>query len=79
MIKAIRLKLGLTQESLAEALGVAKLTVSQYETGFRRPGATVLIFLLVVDSIPRRRALDLLDLFRDRARSVERRAGRSKP
>ena len=61
-IKEMRIDLGLAQEQLANALGVAKLTMSQYETGFRKPGPTVLILLVVFDSIPRKRALELIDL-----------------
>jgi DNA-binding transcriptional regulator YiaG len=63
-IKATRVRLGLTQELMAEALGVAKLTMSQYETGFRKPGPTALILLMVVDSLSKKKALELIELFR---------------
>lgn len=66
-IKATRLRLGLTQESMAEALGIAKLTMSQYETGFRKPGPTALIFLIVIDSLPKKKSLELIELFRKAA------------
>lgn len=36
-IKNARKKLGLTQKELAEASGVAKVTIQQYETGKRQP------------------------------------------
>ena len=66
-IKSTRERLGLTQESMAEALGVAKLTMSQYETGFRRPGPTALILLIVVGSLSKKKALELIELFRKAA------------
>lgn len=66
-IKATRVRLGLTQELMAEALGVAKLTMSQYETGFRKPGPTALILLMVVDSLSKKKALELIELFRKAA------------
>jgi len=35
-LKRIRQKLGLTQEDLAERLGVTRITVGRWETGMRR-------------------------------------------
>lgn len=69
-IKKLRLDLGLTQEEMAYALGVAKLTMSQYETGFRKPGPTVLILLAVLSSLPRKRALDLIEMLDKAAKSL---------
>lgn len=63
-IKALRTDLGLTQASLAEALGLVTLMISQYETGVRRPGPTALILLSVLDSLPKKHALELIELFR---------------
>ncbi len=63
-IKELRTGLGLTQESMAEALGVAKLTMSQYETGFRKPGPTALICLVVIKSLSKKRALEIIGMFR---------------
>ena len=37
-IKALRTRLGLTQEALARSLGVALNTVARWEQGSRRPG-----------------------------------------
>ena len=67
-IKSTRERLGLTQESMAEAFGVAKLTMSQYETGFRQPGPTALILLMVVDSLSNKKALALIALLRKAAK-----------
>lgn len=67
-IKSTRERLGLTQESMAEAFGIAKLTMSQYETGFRQPGPTALILLMVVDSLSNKKALELIELFRKAAK-----------
>lgn len=64
-IKALRAKLNLTQAELAKALGVAKLSISQYETGFRKPGPTLLILLKVLDSLSTKKAHWLLSLFRE--------------
>lgn len=69
-IKELRTDLGLTQEQMAHALGVAKLTQSQYETGFRKPGPTVLILLAVLDSIPRKRALELIEMLDKAAKTL---------
>lgn len=66
-IKATRMRLGLTQESMAEVLGIAKLTISQYETGFRQPGPTVLIVLMVIESLSKKKAQDLIELLRKAA------------
>jgi DNA-binding XRE family transcriptional regulator len=63
-IKEMRSRLGYTQASMAEALGVAKLTLSQYETGYRKPGPTILILLTVLDTLPKKRAHELTELFR---------------
>ncbi len=71
-IKSIRTRLSLTQESLAEVLGIATLSMSHYETGFRKPGPTALIFLVVIDSLPKKRALELIELFRKAADRLRR-------
>ena len=49
-IKLMRLEhLNVTQESLADAIGVSRLVLSHYETGFRRPGPTVKILFYIVN------------------------------
>lgn len=69
--REIREALGLTQEQLSKALGVAKLTISQYETGFRKPGKTVVILMRVLDALPSKKANELLKLMRTYADDVE--------
>lgn len=71
-IKSTRMRLGLTQETLAEALGIASLSVSHYETGFRNPGPTALVFLMVIDSLPKKRALELIEIFGKAADRIRR-------
>lgn len=63
-IKDVREKLGLTQAELAKSFGVSRLTISQYEIGFRRPGSTALVLLRVLDAFSRVRALELVELLR---------------
>lgn len=48
-IKQIRERIGLTQEQLAQQLGVHKMTLSRYETGSAHPGAEVLLELCRID------------------------------
>jgi len=69
-IKALRVRLGLTQKNLALALGVNKLTLSQYETGFRKPGPTALVVLFVLDRLPKKKALELVALLQGAAKSA---------
>lgn len=63
-VKDLRAKLELTQAEFGEALGVSRLTISQYEIGFRKPGSTVLILLRVLESLSKARALELVKLLR---------------
>ena len=44
-IKQYRLSVGLTQKELAEALGTAQNTISQYESGKRMPTVKKLVAL----------------------------------
>lgn len=71
-IKKIRMKLGLTQAQLAETIGVAKLTLSQYETGFRNPSKTVIILLMVLDGLSRKETVEFLDLLKLSADKLKR-------
>ena len=61
-IKALRVSLDLTQAEFGLALGVSRLTMSQYEIGFRRPGSTVLILLRVLDSRSKAKGLEFVKL-----------------
>lgn len=44
-LKTLRLQYNLTQEDLAQKLGVSKSVISAYENGFRRPSFEALIKL----------------------------------
>lgn len=49
-VKALRRHMQLTQEQLAEALGVRQQTVSEWETGAYRPrGASERLLIIVAD------------------------------
>lgn len=63
-IKELRIRLGYTQNEFAEALGLVRLSVSQYETGFREPGTTMLTLFKALDSLPKKKALWLLELLK---------------
>ena len=69
-VKDLRNRLDLTQAEFASALGMARLTVSQYETGFREPKRISLLLLKVLDSLPKNRALELVGLFRSHSESL---------
>lgn len=71
-IKKIRTKLGLTQVQLAESIGVANLTLSQYETGFRNPSKTVIILLMVLDGLSSNKATEFLNLLKLNANKLKR-------
>ena len=69
-IKTLRKRLKLTQKDLSYALGVSKLTMSQYETGFRKPGPTALVLLFVLETLPLRKAQELIQLLQQAARRL---------
>lgn len=69
-IKTLRKRLKLTQKDLSYALGVSKLTMSQYETGFRKPGPTALVILFVLETLPIRKAQELIELLQHAASKV---------
>ena len=49
-VSTIRQKLGMTQQELADELGVAQATVSQWEAGLRNPRPMVAKLLRRVES-----------------------------
>lgn len=51
-IRAFRTERGLSQESLAEAVGVTRMAVSLWETGSRLPGSLHLMGLAQALDIP---------------------------
>ena len=60
-VKRIRERLKLSQADLAELFGLASATVvSNIETGFRKPSATKIIMLRLLDSLPKREADELM-------------------
>lgn len=70
-IRALRLNAGLTQQQLANKLGITKSTVSYYEQAVRFPSTDVIISLAEVFHIttdqllglePKSQALDVTDL-----------------
>lgn len=62
-MKRIRTKLGLTQIQLAELLGMTtRNAIANIETGTRNPGKLVAIMLRVLDSLPKRKAEELVEL-----------------
>jgi transcriptional regulator with XRE-family HTH domain len=64
-LKRIRLKLGLTQEQLAELLGMSsKNTICNIEIGNRNPGDLVGIILGVLDDLPEKKAKELIELMK---------------
>ncbi len=76
--KQIRTKLGLTQEVMAEIFGLAKLSISQYETGFRSPSMLIMVILSLLSSLPDKKAKDLLLLIGEHAEIVKRNLKRMK-
>ena len=77
-IKTLRIRLGYTQVQFAETLGLVRLSVSQYETGFREPGSTMLILFRVLDSLPKKKALWLLELFKSQSKNSSQKRKDSK-
>ncbi len=58
-VRAIRAKIGMTQETFARYFGVSKRTVQDWEQKHRRPSGAARAFLIVIDREPEavRRAL----------------------
>ena len=77
--KKIRDGFGLTQEEFAEALCLSGAqAVSNIETGFRNPGKLVIALLYVFESLPVKRANELIALLRAHSSKAKvRKGGRS--
>ncbi len=76
-IKKLRKSFGFTQKVMARAFGVGTLTMSQYENGVRNPGPTALILLELLDSLPKKRSLELFKLFHSKAKELKLGSGSS--
>lgn len=76
--KQIRTKLGLTQGELANTFGIAKLSISQYETGFRSPSMLIMVILSLLNSLPDKKANELLLLIGEHTEIVKRNLKRAK-
>ena len=63
--KEIREKLGLTQTELSDVFGFSgKAPISHFETGFRQPSELVLALMKIFESLPEKKALELVELLR---------------
>ena len=63
--KDIRETLGLTQGELADVLGLSgKMPISHFETGFRQPSGLIAALMLVFESLPERKALELIEMLK---------------
>jgi transcriptional regulator with XRE-family HTH domain len=76
--KEIRVKLGLTQKELADIFGIAKLSVSQYETGFRSPSIVIMAMMSLLNSLSEKKAKELLVLIEEHSNLVHKKLKRSK-
>jgi transcriptional regulator with XRE-family HTH domain len=76
--KEIRVKLGLTQKELADIFGIAKLSVSQYETGFRSPSIVIMAMMSLLNSLSEKKAKELLVLIEEHSKLVHKKLKRSK-
>lgn len=65
-LKEARKTAGMTQDQLANALGIAKTTVSGYETGHREPEMAILYKIMKILNV------DANYLFQDEMRELER-------
>lgn len=62
--KKIRSKLELTQNQLAEVLGLSWKTISNIETGSRNPSKLTAALLRLLEKLPSKKAHALMDLLR---------------
>lgn len=73
--KAIREKLGLTQTELAEIFGFAgRQPISHIETGFRTPSFIYQTLMSILDSLPEKKAMELIELLSEHMKKVKRQA-----
>lgn len=71
--KKIREGLGLTQPALAELLGLSgKMPISHFETGFRKPSPLIAAIMSLLESLPERKAAELIQLLNEHMKKVQR-------
>jgi DNA-binding transcriptional regulator YiaG len=71
--KEIRERLELSQEELAEVLGLSgKQSVSNIETGFRKPSKILAVLMRVFVVLPKQRSKELRDLLRELGDAYDR-------
>ncbi len=70
--KEIRETFRLTQKELADCLGLTQKAVSHYETGFRKPGATVRVIMTMLSQLPHTQAKKLLAMMDEIAENFSR-------
>jgi DNA-binding transcriptional regulator YiaG len=70
--KAIRTKIELTQQDLAEILGVShQMVIGHYESGFRKPGRLIQIVMSIMGSLPNKKRKEFVELLKEHGRRVE--------
>lgn len=70
--KRIRTKFDMSQEQFAEMLGMSgKHAISNIEIGNRNPGKLTVIILGVLDSLPKRKAEELIELMLKQGKKLE--------
>ena len=58
--KRIREKFGVTQTEMADVLGLSgRLTITHYETGFRKPSLLTSALMRLFDELPAKKSLEL--------------------
>jgi DNA-binding transcriptional regulator YiaG len=71
--KEIREHFGLTQAELADLLGVSGYKpISHYETGFRRPSPLIAAVMSLLDSLPERKARELIEQLQGHMKKVRK-------
>ncbi|HEY8269831.1 MAG TPA: hypothetical protein VIG33_03020 [Pseudobdellovibrionaceae bacterium] len=63
--KDIRVSTGLTQDAFGKYLGLAKLSVSQFETGFRKPGKQLVLLMSYIELLNDRKRHEFLKVLRE--------------
>jgi len=70
--RAIRLELGLKQEEMAEILCVShSMVIGHYESGFRKPSKLIQVIMSILESLPKKRRMEFLNLVRRHIKSLD--------